>query len=359
MSKHRTLPVFDGDGHVLENLTELSAYISREAGQIQDWPFFSVLPSLDGWHRGFLANQAGMQKRMSTSVEGWHDALQRLGAQGAIVYPTAALTIGMIQEPEWAVLVASAYNSWVENSYTRKSDRIVAAGLVSLQDPAAAAKEVERCATQRKGIRTIALPSVNKLHKNLGHPSFWPIYEAAQKHQLPIAIHGSPSWGFGLETMDQFVKVHTLSHPVPLFIQLTDLYFGGVFDEFPKLKFVFLEGGCGWVPWLIERLEYEYNGIFGAKARKKLKRTPRQVLCESDQFWVSVEAGEKMIRTCLDTLGPDRMFYASDYPHEPPEEFIRKELDELLEREDLSEQEKEKLVNTNIRTLLNLEEKAT
>jgi hypothetical protein len=137
----------------------------------------------------------------------------RLGAEGAILYPTAALTVGLVQEAEWAVLVSSAYNSWVEDSYTRRDDRLFAAGIVPLQDPAAAVAELERCARKRRGIKAIVLPSVNKLHKNLGHSSFWPIYEAAERLSMPIAVHGSPSWGFGLDTMDQFVKVHALSHP--------------------------------------------------------------------------------------------------------------------------------------------------
>lgn len=59
---------------------------------------------------------------------------------------------------------------------------------------------------------------------------------------MPLALHGSPSLGFGLDHLDEFVKVHTLSHPIPLFIQLTDLYFSGVFDSFPDLKIAFPRG---------------------------------------------------------------------------------------------------------------------
>jgi predicted TIM-barrel fold metal-dependent hydrolase len=269
------------------------------------------------------------------------------------LYPTVGFGIGLIKDPEWAAIVATAYNNWIEARYTSKDPRLFAAGLLPLQAPQAAVAEIQRC-TRRTNIRSLVLPSVNATGKHLGHRDFWPIYEAAERAGMPIAIHGSPSGGFGLDSMDEFVKVHTLSHPMPLFMQLTDLYFSGVFDAFPRLRFAFLEGGCGWVPWMLERLTYEYTSIFGIEARKRLARSPRQVICDSDQFWVSTEPGEELTRACMNTMGSDRLLYASDYPHEPPEDGIRREIDGFFARGDLGREEKAKIMGGNARRFLRL-----
>ena len=89
-----------------------------------------------------------------------------------------------------------------------------------------------------------------------------------------MIFHGAPSRGFGFDHLQPFCKVHTLEHPVPLFIQLTDMMFAGVFDHFPKIRFVFLEAGCSWLPFMMDRMDYEYDSIHGVEARQRLKKRP-------------------------------------------------------------------------------------
>ncbi|HWB78836.1 MAG TPA: amidohydrolase family protein [Nannocystaceae bacterium] len=354
---------FDADGHVLEDEQEIHRYIVADDVTPEEWPALRLFPTMDGWHRGFLTNAAEPHKMAKLaasgdgrgpSVQTWRAMLDAIDAEGAVLFPTIGLSIGLIQDRAWAALVAGAYNRWVDATYARRDDRIYAAGLLPVQDPLAAAREIARCRAASPRIRVMCLPSVVKSGKSYGHRDYWPIYAAAQAHDMPLAVHGSPSWGFGLDHLDEFVKVHTLSHPIPIFVQLTDLLFSGVFDEFPRLKIAFLEAGCGWVPWLLDRLDYELRSIFGGAVRRRLKRTPLEVMRDSDQFWVSAETGESGIKACVDAIGAQHVLYASDFPHEPTTAAILREVGELAGREDLTRDAREHILARNARRFLGL-----
>jgi len=112
-----------------------------------------------------------------------------------------------------------------------------------------------------------------------------------------------PSGGMGFDHFDSFEKIHTLSHPVGLQIQLTDVIFSGVFDAFPKLRMAFLEGGCSWVPFMMDRLDYEYDSAFGGKSREKLKKRPSEYISTGENFWVAPEMGERFMRQTIDAMG--------------------------------------------------------
>ena len=111
------------------------------------------------------------------------------------------------------------------------------------------------------------------------------------------------------------MKVHTLEHPFLLMIQLADIVFSGVWDAFPKLKIAFLEGGATWVPFMMDRLDYEHDSVFGAASRQKLKKRPLDFLREGDNFWVAMELGEANLKYTIDAIGPEYILYGSDYPH--------------------------------------------
>lgn len=105
---------------------------------------------------------------------------------------------------------------------------------------------------------------------------------------------------------------------------------------------------------MLDRLSYEMNSIFGVHARRRLKRTPAQVLRDSNQFWVSAETGEAGIKACVDAIGSERILYASDFPHEPPKATIVQELKELATRCDLTEAERQNILNRNVKRFVGI-----
>jgi uncharacterized protein len=355
MPKQR-LPIFDGDGHVYEDSDELIQYFEGAYAGIRRFKAFDLFPSLDGWSRGFSLekekNREGYSN-VSTDAAIWGRMLDRIGADGSVLYPTAGLACGLMQNAEVAAATAAAYNNWLEDRYTRKDKRLYGAAMVAVQNPAAAAKEVARCA-ERTNFCAVYLPTVTATGKTYGDEFFWPIFEAAQKLNLPIALHGGPSRGFGFDHFQPFIKTHTLEHPVPLMIQLTDMIFSGVFDVFPDLRVAFLEGGCAWVPFMIDRLDYEYHSLFGVSVRKKLRQPPSAYLRDGEHFWVSLELGERSLKYVIDCMGSERIIYASDFPHEPSEDEILADVPEFLDNPDYDDTVKGNILYRNTINLYRL-----
>jgi predicted TIM-barrel fold metal-dependent hydrolase len=341
--------VFDADGHVLESDDELVEHYEGDYKQSRRQKTWAIFPSLDGWARGVvIVREDGGRKYMHTDAKVWGEILDMLGLEGTVVYPTAALGFGLMTDVSFAVATATAYNNWLEERYCKLDARIHAAGLLPIQDPQAAAKEIERCAKHRTNFPVGLLTSRMAMSRSYGDAFFDPIYEAAEKFDLPLALHGAPSRGLGFDHFNEFVKVHALEHAVPQFIHITDMIFSGVFDRFPKLRVAFLEAGASWVPWMMDRLDYEYESIFGTGVRARLRKKPSQYFTEGENMWFSLELEERRgLKYTVDAIGSERLFYASDYPHEPKEGEMKHELEEFLEDETFSHEARQNIVYNN------------
>jgi predicted TIM-barrel fold metal-dependent hydrolase len=315
----------------------------------------TIFPSLDGWSRSVqIAEHDTARKHWTSDAKIWGEALDKIGLDGSVLYPTIALAYGLMREVGFATATATAYNNWLDAEYTRLDDRLYGVGLMPVENPDGAIKEMRRCKNERKNFVAMLLPSVTASGMTYGHPSFWPVYAEAEKLGMPLALHGAPSVGFGFDHFRPFVKVHTLEHPIPLMIQLTDMMFSGVFDDFPKLKVAFLEGGASWVPFMMDRLDYEYDTVQGMEVRKKVRHTPSWYMTETDNFWVSCEMGERGIKYTADMMGSERIMYASDFPHEPTEEALMSDIPEFLDRNDLDETTKANILGRNARRFYGL-----
>ncbi len=352
--EHR-MPVFDGDGHVLETDDQLDAYYEGSWQNPKRLAGMTIFPSLDGWSRSVqISEQDANRRYWITNAEIWQDILERMGLEGSVLYPTIALAFGLMREVGFATATAIAYNNWLEAEYTRKDDRLFGVGLMPIENPEGAIAEMRRCKSERRNFVAMLLPSVTASGMTYGHPSFWPIFEEAERLNMPLALHGAPSVGFGFDHFRPFVKVHTLEHPFPLMIQLTDMMFSGMFDDFPKLKVVFLEGGSSWVPFMMDRLDYEYDAVQGAEIRKKVKHKPSWYLSETDSFWVSCEMGERAMKYVIDMMGSERIIYASDFPHEPTEEDLMTDVPNFLDNPDFDDTVKANVLYHNAKRLYDI-----
>lgn len=353
--KHE-IPIFDGDGHVLESDAQLENYFEGKWKGNRRLDGLTIFPSLDGWSRSSIVAEGDQgRKHWTTDAKIWAEILDKIGLEGSVLYPTAALAYGLMQSEEFQTAACIAYNNWLEEEYTKKDDRLWGVGLVPFNDIEAAKKEVIRCATKRKNFGAMLLPTVTVNGRHFGDEFYWPFYEEAERQGMTIAFHGAPSRGFGLDNLKPFLKVHTLEHPVPLMIQMTDMMFNGVFETFPKLKFAFLEGGCAWITFMMDRLDYEYNSVFGVPVRgKKMTKKPSDIIRDTESIWLSCEMGEKSLKYVIDAMGSDRVIYASDFPHEPTEDDLTADVPDFLADNEYSMEVKEKVLYHNTKALYNI-----
>jgi uncharacterized protein len=197
------------------------------------------------------------------------------------------------------------------------------------------------------------LPAVTSLNLAFGHQYFGPIFAEAERLGVALAVHGAPGCRLGLDHLQSFIESHTLKHPFAVMIQLTSMLYQGVFESFPRLRVAYLEAGAGWVPWMMDRMDEEWERR-GQRWAPRVVRPPSEYL-RRGQVYVSVEAQERTLPYVLELFGEDHVFFASDYPHERPRPAYLNDIPSLVERGDLSDRAKCKILAENARRFYGLD----
>ncbi len=346
----RDYAVIDADGHVSETAEDLFPYLEPPfAGNQQlRQRMAASLPALDGWNRLATVVQLTQLRGVDHNAiimnrpPAWLDAaawlafLDEAGIRRTVLYPSDLLTFGAVRGTVWAVALARAYNAYLHDRYTRRSDRLDGMALLPVQDGEEAARELER-AVRELGLRGGVL-MVSGIRRPLGDRMYDPLYAVAQDLDVPLAVHagGSDYLGFDRYFDKGEVEIKCLSHGVGQMIALVSLMMSGVFERFPRLRMAFLEAGAGWVPWLAQRMDAEWEAR-GRLQAPETKRPPSEYLAQGNLFF-NVEPDElsaEFLALARARLGRDDIFlYASDLPHEPRHEIVA-HLAELRARTDL------------------------
>lgn len=342
-------PIFDADGHIYENEPEIESYLEGPYRGLRRSKSFSLFPSLDGWPRGFLLE--GAEKVIETPADVWLAFLDRSKIEGAVLYPSAGLALGLIQDTGWTCALARAYNNWLSERFYRVSPRLRGVALLPIQDVQASVIELRRAVTEQ-GMVGGLLPSVTVLHKGYGHADFHPLFEEAQRLDCPLAVHGGTSFGLGFDFVNTMAMIHALEHPIALMIQLTSIVLNGVLELFPRLRLAFLEAGAGWVPYMMDRLDEKYEGDL-RRRHVPLKRLPSEYI-RSGNVYFTCELEEKTLDVAVRELGEDVLMYPSDFPHEKARGEFAQDIPEFLGRSDLSDIVKRKILYDNAKRFYRL-----
>lgn len=340
-------PVIDADGHVMESDEELYTYLPRPYREIPRFKTFGFFPSLDGFQRGFAV--AGKVHEVTAAT--WKDFMEAAQIDVSVLYPSAGLGAGLILDPNWAVSVCQAYNDWLYDRFTRTNPALRGVALLPVQDPAAAARELAR-ARDDLGFVAGLMPAVTCLSAGFGDRRFDPLYEAASRLNMPLTVHGAPSRGMGFDFLPTFIQVHTLEHPVAIFIQFTSMLFEGVFERFPSLRVAYLEAGSGWLPYFMDRMDEEYEKPYRFQA-PELLHSPRDII-RRGQVWVTAEVEERLLPVVLSQFNPDCVMWPSDFPHERLPKMFISDIPTLMERSDLTTEQKRKILYDNPRRFYGL-----
>jgi hypothetical protein len=304
---------------------------------------FPWLPQ-DGWDRRLL----GTLGDLAGSADAWLRALDAGGMERTVLYPTLGLFMSFLHDRQWAVALCRAYNSFMHEEFIKVSPRLAAVALLPVQDPAAAARELERAVRELGHVGAMLAADGRHL---LGDEAFTPIYEAAQRLGTMLGVHASGSHlgGSGVELFPRFIQAHTCSHAFGQMRQLTSIVFEGVPERFPTLRLAFLEAGCGWAPYWMERMDDEYAKR--AAEAPGLTRKPSEYV-RSGHIYFSCEADEWLLPQAVKLVGENQIVYASDFPHW--DHSFPQSIDEIRERGDLTDTQKQKILADNARRLYRL-----
>lgn len=217
---------------------------------------------------------------------------------------------------EYSAALARAVNDWQIDAWLAPEPRLRAAIVVPYQDAELAAAEIDRLGDDPRFVQVLLLA---RTVEPLGRRRFWKIYEAATRHDLPIGIHfggsgGSPFTGAGWPSF--YFEDHA-GMAQAFQAQVISLVCEGVFERYPTLKVVLIEGGFAWLPPLMWRLDRSWAQL--RDAAPDLQELPSTYIRR--HIWLTTQPMEEPARPeffgqLLEHLDMDnRLMFATDYPH--------------------------------------------
>ena len=352
--RQSTHKIIDGDGHIVEDHQAIWQRMPEDY-RGYNWTMKSPFAPNDHLH---AANRHSVPPGAFARVgrEGWVEFMEDVGIASAVLYPSNGLAFGRVVSRDWAIELARAYNNWIHDEYLTKSSRFQALGLIPLQEPPEAVKELRRI-VKELGFCGAMLPSTGamQLQNHLGDERYWPIYDEANRLECTIAIHGGVHDHMGLDDMSPYAPVNALGHPFGQMVNFAGIVFNGVLDKYPRVRFGFMEAGSGWFINCIERFERSWNSHVQFDPRGRfLKLREKESITDyirrhvdEGRIFVGVEGDELTLPFAVSIVGNKPFIYSSDFPHEVNNETCKHEISELLENSRLTADDKEAILHGN------------
>lgn len=245
--------------------------------------------------------------------------LDHFGFDFGILNWGRALEMSIHADPDYANAVVSAHNDLLADTWLKIDPRFKGSIVVNHSDPTAAANEIDRMAGHPDFVQIIMCSAARM---PFGQRFYHPIYEAAERNGLPIAIHpGTEGRGIsGAPTPSgyptRYMEWHNIL-PTNYMTHINSLVCEGVFEKFPTLKFVGIEGGISWLPHLMWRMDKNYKAL--RDSAPWLKKLPSEYIRQHIYLTTQPieEPGKKQyLEQILEMSGAeDKIMYSSDYPH--------------------------------------------
>jgi predicted TIM-barrel fold metal-dependent hydrolase len=238
---------------------------------------------------------------------------EELGVSVAIINNLQVPVSFMKGSHELGIALARAYNDQLVECWLEPEPRLRGSLIVSLDDPAEAAREIDRVGGHPRVVQ-VALPTVVDLE--LGHPRYNPIWEAIVRNRLVLGLHH----GYGTRTLLGYPRQHVewkvLAPPQAMMSQLASLLFNGVFDALPEFRVVAMEAGFTWLPFFMSRLDQQYVSF--REQVPWVRRRPSDHL--RDHVALTTQpmeflSGRQFTNLVEDCGAEGMLLFSSDYPH--------------------------------------------
>lgn len=223
-----------------------------------------------------------------------------------------------IGDPELVLACVRAYNDWLWEWAGADRRRLVPVMATPFWDVPAAVAEIERCA--KLGYRALLFCNQPQDHgqPSLRDPHWDPIWAAAQAAGLSVSFHvgGGDLGGQAMASEPIGIKANFARISTLAFLDngrcLADLILSGIPHRFPRLPLVSVESGVGWIPFVLEALDWQWKNNGVPKEHPEWDLLPseyfrRQIFAS---FWFEEDAVAKALE-----LYPDNILFETDYPH--------------------------------------------
>jgi len=255
--------------------------------------------------------------------EGCYDVHARIGDMnangvlGSVCFPSVPGFTGELfaqqEDKELARVMMQAYNDWhIDDWCGAYPGRFIPLAIPAMWDPQLLADEVRRVA--RKGCHAISF-SDNPAAR--GYPSLhsehWePFWQACCDEGTIICLHIGSGGGMDLSEPEAPVEIMIASTPISLFRCATELVYSQFLRKYPNLKFALSEGGIGWIPYFLERVDYTYQHHHAWTHQDFGDKLPSDVFREHIVTCFIDDAAGVRNR---DLIGLETITWECDYPH--------------------------------------------
>ncbi len=241
----------------------------------------------------------------------------RDGVDAEIVYPNRGLLCFATPDPVFAAAMCRAYNRWAHDYFAGQDHRIVAPALIAAGDLDEALAEIAWAADH--GHRAILLgnkpvwgPTItDDLAYN--DPRFDPMWAALQDAGIAVCLHVSTGRDPRAAGGNGGALINYVCHSMATTLEpIVQMLTSGVFERYPRLKVGTVESGVGWIPWMLETLDYAYRAHH-FWIRPVIPEPPSHYY-RRNCFSTFQEDHEGLAR--VEELGlVDNYLWANDYPH--------------------------------------------
>src|SRR5882672_6089093 len=356
MSILSKIPIFDIDTHFTEpkdlwtsrapaKYKERVMHVRRDASGQDSWfieghnvaPIGPGVVNRQGDKVPGLVNLSNYDE-MSLAATETPDRLKlmdKMGVAKQIFYPNvvgfgANRLMDFSDDADLRLWHATTYNDVVADIQKDSKGRILPQAVLPLWDIKASTKELVRI-REKLGLCGIAMSDRPQDFKQppLADPAWNDFFSACQDLEVPVNFHiGSGSLDHQIETywgdrvlfrkdgslnggLGSFIAV---SNFLANFKDIINLILTGMCDRFPRLKFVSVESGAGWIPFIIKSLEYSFEDVLTREERATFKAEPREYFKRQiyTSYWFE---NARAVNTYIEEFGTDNLMIETDFPH--------------------------------------------
>jgi len=239
--------------------------------------------------------------------------MNAMGVDYTCLFPTPMLSFGLHPQVEVEVALSRGYNRWLCERILAHEPRLLSLLYLPFNDPDESYNTVKEFG-DKKGVVGFLVTGVryNAVHDN----EYMKTYALIEEMGKPLAFHAAYNWqNKYMEQMNRFISVHALGFPYYNILHMTNLVINGIFERFPKLKTMWIEGGIAWVPFLMQRLDNEY--MMRTSEAPALKKLPSDYM--RDMYFASQPmeiTDHGLLKETLRVINAEtQLVYSSDYPH--------------------------------------------
>ena len=247
--------------------------------------------------------------------------------QAEVLYGVLGAAMRM-RDNEASVVLLSIYNAWLADFCEAAPERFAGIASIPGHSVDAAVAEVQRVA-QRGIVRGVEI-SYSEDMDPLFHPSWAPLWALVEETRLPIHFHTiGQRFPYRQEEFEPLQKrqafaVHITGFQLAMARIIMEVIYGGVLESHPHLRVVVGESGIGWIPYLLEHMDLEWQDQFA-----DLTLTEKPSFYWQRQCYATYQSDPIGLRL-LDKLGEDNVMWGSDFPHPDgvwpdSQEFIERE----------------------------------